>query len=496
MRTAMIVFASEQLWPNLSGLLHWYQESGVNALYIYHTADLQRSEQPAARLERLCKKVFPRLEVVRLDRPGGITPQEVEAQIRSWQRERGTEWHWVINATGGLKLMFAGGMACVGAEDCQVIYRELSGQWYELERKEDSKSLYVREFDIPLEETDTIQVADLVEMQFDAPPGTGWRLTQTRLLPVAEITRCGIACSWNWRDAFSRAGVASNQKAGFLFEQYMAATLLSFGVKNCALNLELRREEDKRETALNEIDVVANHKGRLLILDCKLRSEDQEGDTALTDQIARAAALQRTLGGLAAQCVLVRPNRDFTETHRAYAQASRLQVLDRRDNPHLFTRLGEILKLPLSEELQCAQRLLEGAQGTGNPPFSRVSDLLGQKKHESSMSEDGFLDMEKMSLRYMEEMGQDWFCFFWKGRFYLRWKLPKYGRSRSREDICTSVKNQIGFFNVDTVNISPSGEMIHLVLMLRTEKGMRQKAAAFFAARRGKPFVEIAEDRS
>ena len=125
-----------------------------------------------------------------------------------------------------------------------MIYRELSGQWYELERKEDSKSLHVREFDIPLEETDTIQVADLVEMQFDAPPGTGWRLTQPQLLPVAEITRCGIACSWNWREAFSRASVASDQKAGFLFEQYMAATLLSFGVENCALNLELRREED------------------------------------------------------------------------------------------------------------------------------------------------------------------------------------------------------------------------------------------------------------
>ena len=46
----MILLASEQLWPNIHGLLHWHEcETGLTDLFIYHISDEQRSRQPAQR---------------------------------------------------------------------------------------------------------------------------------------------------------------------------------------------------------------------------------------------------------------------------------------------------------------------------------------------------------------------------------------------------------------------------------------------------------------
>ena len=42
----MILLASEQLWPNIHGLVHWHK-TGLTDLFIYHTSDEERSRQPA-----------------------------------------------------------------------------------------------------------------------------------------------------------------------------------------------------------------------------------------------------------------------------------------------------------------------------------------------------------------------------------------------------------------------------------------------------------------
>ena len=67
--TAMVVLASEQLWPNLHGLVHWH--GGLRHLCIYHTDDRTRSVEPARRLEGLCARLYPGIRTHRLAAPGG-----------------------------------------------------------------------------------------------------------------------------------------------------------------------------------------------------------------------------------------------------------------------------------------------------------------------------------------------------------------------------------------------------------------------------------------
>jgi len=48
---AMVVLASEQLWPSIQGLVFWHEKrGGLTHLFIYHTADEERSAGPARRL--------------------------------------------------------------------------------------------------------------------------------------------------------------------------------------------------------------------------------------------------------------------------------------------------------------------------------------------------------------------------------------------------------------------------------------------------------------
>lgn len=49
---AMVILASEQLWPNIQGLVHWHRhEGGIEDLLIYYTGD----GKPLAEKRRLDK---------------------------------------------------------------------------------------------------------------------------------------------------------------------------------------------------------------------------------------------------------------------------------------------------------------------------------------------------------------------------------------------------------------------------------------------------------
>ena len=92
------------------------------------------------------------------------------------------------------------------------------------------------------------------------------------------------------------------------------------GLWNLQKNLILRGSEGQ---VLHEIDIVANHRGRILIFDCKLRAEEEEGDVVepITSQIRQFAHTQRQLGGLGARGILIRPNRWIEQELSDMAQA-------------------------------------------------------------------------------------------------------------------------------------------------------------------------------
>ena len=52
--TALVLLASEQLWPNIHSIEHWAK--GLRRVLIYHTPDQFKSAEPARKLAWFCKE--------------------------------------------------------------------------------------------------------------------------------------------------------------------------------------------------------------------------------------------------------------------------------------------------------------------------------------------------------------------------------------------------------------------------------------------------------
>lgn len=374
---AMVVLASEQVWPNIQGLVYWQEQAGgLRDLCIYHTADEARSKRPADRLENLCQSLYGgSIQVHRLNRPGDVTPQAVAAQVRAW-RQALPGRRWVLNATGGVKLMSVGLMALADQDETEVVYRELNRQWYRVRKTEE---LRADPLEPPIDGgvTDQIPVLALVQSQWDAPQPMSWTAEEVERIEVGRVVQEGCRTGWDWERAL-RAGGATERipQSGMLFEVLMAGALKELGIPNVVRSLKLT---DEKGTVLQEIDVAANFRGRLLLVDCKLMSKEDEGKRVekLTSQIRQAENTRRALGGLGAAMLLVRPNRYFSSTERALLEAYHLEVIDAGDSWKLFTRLAEFAQVaPLPPSWEAAEELLTNRKNTGCAgAFSRPARL-------------------------------------------------------------------------------------------------------------------------
>jgi hypothetical protein len=359
--TAMIVLAREQLWPNIHGLVHWSHT--LRHFCIYHTADEDRSARPARRLAALCRSLSPAVTVHLPAEPSGILPDEVHEQVRLW-KEQIPGQTWVINATGGNKLMFAGALRSVAEPHTTLVYRELADRcWYEL--VSDTTGPVARRTEAFAHTgTDTLPVETLVKAQWDAPD-TKITSDLPRPLPILELTRAVLQTGWDWRRAFRQAGLPGAETPGILFERYVAAVLLELGVSNLICNVVQRSRDGE---TLQEIDLVANSGGRLAIIDCKLRSEEEEGkhEERITSQIRQAALTRRELGGLDAALLLLRPNRTFSDDLRDLAGGLRLRVVDARDVHSFFTHLARFFGVTqLPPALEQAEKLVQASLAAG-----------------------------------------------------------------------------------------------------------------------------------
>jgi hypothetical protein len=127
--TALVLLASKQLWPNIHSIQHW--SAGLKRVLIYHTNELHESAEPAKKLARFCAHhKAHELEVSSFQGDGGT--RDVIRQIEEWLRHYPNE-SWVINATGGTKLMFDGA-ASFRDRGVRVVYREITDKWYDLKR--------------------------------------------------------------------------------------------------------------------------------------------------------------------------------------------------------------------------------------------------------------------------------------------------------------------------------------------------------------------------
>jgi len=418
-KQAMVVLASEQLWPNLQGLVHWVKhEGGVSDLCIFYTADEKRSAGPAHRLGRLCNQLYPQIHVHLPSAPLDITPEAVRGQIRRWQTELPGR-RWVINATGGLKLMSVGAMECSAFEDTDVVYRELAEGWFRVFKTPDG--LMGRRFQVDPSETDFISVQHLLCLQFDAPPEAHWIRQKPQQLPIHEMVQQGLKNHWDWKNIFAAHRLESSEQAGFLFERFVAACLLELGVRQIATNLVLQSSHE----VLQEIDIAANHQGRLLIIDCKLRTDAEEGTRVeyLTSQIRQAYTTARQLGGLSARLLLLRPGRAFSHEETALAKTLGLEILDRDATLEFFRKLAAFCNHQgqLPEQLRKAQEELDRAKAAGDLEAFAVSRISRSIASDTPLQT--IVPVGSGLDRTMQDFGQDWIAYEIDGHIWIRGRI-------------------------------------------------------------------------
>lgn len=409
--TAMVVLASEQLWPNIHGIVHWNQNSALSHLCIYHTKN-DKSQKPAERLQNLTKDLDEGIKVCSLDPPGGMQPEDVLAQIQKWQQEIPAD-HWVINATGGTKLMSAGAMEMAGKPRTQVVYRELESKWFELQRIDGQ--LRSTPLEIPADITDVIPVEALVRAQWHPRGDDAIEKQSPKELPIVDLVRTGIEVDWNWREVFKKNGLPYKERSGILFERFVAGVLLELGIRQLMCNVVARGGAE----SLHEIDLVGNHKGRVVIVDCKLRSEEDEeqGEVeAITSQIRIASETRKQLGGLSAKLILLRPNRRLSDAQRVLAETCGLTVLDQREAPTLIKSLAEAFgENELPDSLRQAEEMVLKAQKEGGIcPYCGVPPE--HKAIAQSQCPVGVIHLE----RWKNLLGQDWTAVSESGQITLK----------------------------------------------------------------------------
>src|SRR5581483_12448160 len=156
-RTTLVLLASEQLWPNLHSIEHWTPE--LRRVLLYHTPD-RRSAEPAQRLVRFCRERCGWDEERDKDRvlpnKGPATAEGVIERFNAWRKEF-SDGPWVVNATGGTKLMFDGAASFRGRDGVLVVYRELSpgSPWFKLGHEQDGTPT-ASHIEISADETDSI----------------------------------------------------------------------------------------------------------------------------------------------------------------------------------------------------------------------------------------------------------------------------------------------------------------------------------------------------
>lgn len=419
MSTSMIVLASEQIWPNLLGFLHWHQKlGGISHLFVYATNNEQKSLGPARRFKELIARAYP--EVVTLpehDEPHEMTPQAVRMNIDEWMYSFPAD-KWVINLTGGTKMMTAGLLDYAGRADVELIYRELERAWFSLGKDPETGQIYSRSLqDIDEGIADSVPIDKLIMTQFDVAEGDHWELEPARQLPIPSIIRAAIDVEWDWRKAFNAAGIPfeASKSGGNLFEELVAACVIELGVTNVMINA---RHLSSNKTQRQEIDVLASHDGALYMIDCKLAFPEDPAVPAPVAQIKEASETRRTLGGLSAKALMIRPSWEEDEERIDFAKALHVEIIQRGSTETLIQQLGDWMGRPLSPSLIETQAIFEEIAKTNKYPLSSTKAKMLRQREAPVVS------LEQNLITAMDEDCQDWSCISWRGSYHFLFR-PK-----------------------------------------------------------------------
>lgn len=459
--TRHLLIASEQLWPNLLGLAALMErDGGVASLHILHTDDERRSAAPARQIARLAATMQPGLPVSL--HPTGLTSQEVIATVHSLLNTHGADSAgWSINATGGTKTMFAGLAPWVRRPGVEAFYREVTGIWFQLRplEVEGLQLLACEEWQNAASARLTLPVASLATVQGDHPPDARWSHAKPFPLDLVAITQAGIAGSWNWRELQQRFPDLGSGHTGFAFESFFGALLLACGAHNTACNLKMEENGVSRQ----EFDAIVCTGQKLVIFDLKLT---ESADDAKIDQFSRLSEDRRTLGGLAASAIAVRPSWHRDASLAALARSHQVEVWFQEDMARLPDLLVKTLVLPAitaSHSLHPVCEMLQQAAADGKRLFSRSQTLFNTQAPVETRI--GWLNL----MTYVQEcraIGHRTVVFDLGGRYLVRDADPP-AKWRDRQSMRDSLPNGCDLeWYFKSAN---SGAVMAMLMVKRTE---------------------------
>jgi hypothetical protein len=372
-----IIVASEQLWPNLLGLaLLKKRDGGLASLHIIHTSDDRRSRKPAQSLQQLASQMGLGLaDGVTLWQTGGqaqevfSTLQKILSGLPSDEKPR------TMNATGGTKQIFAGLVPWVAS--VETFYLEVSGDWFHLKHGTADGSAWVISEPWP-EVKDTrvdLPVPLLAKTQVESTHDTTWEetaLPTPRELDPAEVIHQGCGNGWDWTALGAHFPALMNKSHGVQFEVLFGALLTACGARQGVLQLKYSTGGTPRQ----EYDAVVSTGTRLIVFDLKLMPA---GEPAKIDQLTRLAQDKRTLGGLGATAVAVRPTWEHDQSLADLCRdVLQVQLWTQKDMPQLISLLLKQLQQPALDEnhtLWAAHQTLLNAGDTQQRLFSKPRAL-------------------------------------------------------------------------------------------------------------------------
>lgn len=351
-----IAFASEQLWPNLIGFCNAREYfDGIGNVILLHTSDPKRSAGPARRIKdclEINRRLFPEMAQVCLVETGS-TPQEVAETLHSLTND--PQRSFVINATGGTKLIFAGAISLCSLPNVEVHYLEVTQQWFRLRLGSDRR-IHSEQLDgQPVDITRIFPLQSLLEFQADRPATCAWSIQDPDPINASgltEIASSGCNDGWQWQQIMDHRRLKDCLNSqGFLFERFFAALIQNMKCNQVGMNLLLSDAAGVQgiPQTRHEVDVVAAHANRIVFFNLKLTDNQSP-----IEEITTAKASAEAIGGSAATCVLVRPSWEADPVRDSFINIARstfrIEVWNQSDMGNLLASIRRILGIPNANE--------------------------------------------------------------------------------------------------------------------------------------------------
>jgi len=408
----IVVFSSEQLWPSINGIKYFskYFPALFQELFILATDDENKSIRPAKRLKDFCALECEGLKV-NLKRGIGMTTQAIDQCLQGLISKE-PDIHWIINVTGGTKLMTLGAARHLNNPNVSFIYRDMTSEsWVKIENQEGM--LNSRNLDISTGITDEISIRNLLQTMLDKPEGTSLSTEKPIMnYDLRDLTSDLIETDWDWQVCFKKINPAFEKiSSGRLFEQFVGLCLWGMGIKKIALNLEIK-SGGAAQQSLEEFDICLSHNGSMTLIDCKLRNDPEQ---AILDQIRKAGEQRRVFGGLNSTILLLRPSLEFSDEQIELMKVRNITFMDRRNNVNFFSDLAEKVNLgcDLPEEVEHSESITREALERRKildmfqSPISYIEKFRDEKEPDLKV----LLSCDSEISKYKKRFQQNWAIF-------------------------------------------------------------------------------------